>query len=93
MEPIRDCKDKLEGVAREILGAMSALNMEPEPLDPPTGVYLSSRDKWANHALRHLEAAFDLLKEYRDPRPGSGGGGGLVVVIEAGVASVKEKKS
>lgn len=65
MEPIRDCKDKLEGAAREILSAMSALNMEPELLESPTGIYLSSTDRWAAHALEHLNAAFELLQEYR----------------------------
>lgn len=80
MEPIRTYQDKLSGAAHEILSAISALNMEPEPIDGvPAGTYLSSSDKWAAHAMEHLHAAFDLIREYR------GGSHPIVKKIEEGV--------
>lgn len=62
MNPILDYSDPMSGAANEIISAMSALNMEPEPLETPEGIFLSERDKWAKHAIDHLRAALKLLK-------------------------------
>lgn len=62
MDPILDWHDPLQGAAHEIISAMSALNMEPEPLEVPEGAYLSERDRWAKHAMEHLRAALELLQ-------------------------------
>jgi len=57
-DPVRtkDPKEALQAALNEVVSAMSALNMEPEPLTTPTGVYLSERDVWAAHAMEHLRA-------------------------------------
>jgi len=62
MDPIDSWSDPLSGAANEIISAISALNMEPEPLEVPKGVFLSERDKWVEHAMAHLHAALKLLK-------------------------------
>lgn len=53
----------LKAARLEIIGAESALNMEPEPLEDVTeeDIFLSQRDKWVKHAMEHLGAAFQLL--------------------------------
>lgn len=53
--------DALIGALYETVSAMSALNMEPDPLPGLQGGYLSERDGWAKHAVEHLHAVFDLL--------------------------------
>lgn len=50
----------LEGIAHEIISGMSALNMEPLPLETPTGTYISDTDHWVRHAMVHFRAACQL---------------------------------
>lgn len=53
----------VQSALNEVVSAMSALNMEPRPLDKPEGDYLSERDAWAKHAMEHLRAAVQLLNK------------------------------
>ena len=53
----------LQHALSEIISAESALNMEPEPMEEPTGQYLSETDQWAAHAMEHLHAAFDTINK------------------------------
>ncbi len=66
MKPLTHYTNPLDGVVSELMSAMSALNMEPDPLprdqwpDKEGGpVYLSERDAWAKHSMEHMHAAFD----------------------------------
>lgn len=47
----------------EIISAMSALNMCPEPIENPhpEDMFLSELDRWAAHAYEHLNAAIRHL--------------------------------
>lgn len=58
-KPFEHYEDPFNGVANEIVSAMSALNMPAQPIkDPsPEAFYLSETDAWANHAMEHLRAA------------------------------------
>ena len=51
--------DPLHGIASEIISAMSALNMPPDPMETPKGEYLSERDNMVRHAMEHLKAAME----------------------------------
>jgi hypothetical protein len=64
--------DPFRGIAHEIINAMSALNMEPEPLAEENGLFLSQRDRWAAHAMEHLRMALDLHRseEHRQIKAG-----------------------
>lgn len=57
-----DYSDKLVGATLEIVSAISALNM-PDDVENPEGEYLSEKYKWAIHAMTHLEAALQLLRQ------------------------------
>ncbi len=63
MKPITNHPDPLHGAVSEIISAMSALNMEPNPLPiaEQTGRYLSETDGWAKHAMEHLQEACNQL--------------------------------
>lgn len=63
MKARTDYKDPLYGTVHEIISAMSSLNMHPEPMKKPTGEYLSETDRWANHAMEHLQAAVHMAEE------------------------------
>ena len=54
----------LHGAADQIMSAMSALHMPPEPVYGPLepGAYLSDSDHMVRHALEHLRAALDYLR-------------------------------
>ena len=65
-DPRTDYRDAPQGVITELISAMSALNMEPEPLPADqikhdTG-YLSDTDKWVRHAMEHLYAAYGMAQ-------------------------------
>ena len=62
-EPFMHYDDPFNGIASEIISAMSALNMEPEPMQKPVGKFLSESDKWVHHAMEHLKRAMDLHRE------------------------------
>jgi len=51
----------IQSAMNEIVSAISALNMEPDPLPVPEGKYLSEVDGWAKHAVEHLQAAIQTL--------------------------------
>lgn len=59
-EPKIDWDIPLQGIVYEVMSAMSSLNMEPSPLVPPKGTYLSETDEWVEHAMSHLTAACQL---------------------------------
>lgn len=63
--PRTDYVDPIEGARIELISAMSALNMEPSPIEHPIGPYLSDRDEWARHAYEHIIVAFGLLERVR----------------------------
>ncbi len=56
-------KSKTYGAIMETNSAITSLNMEPSPLESPTGPCLSERDYWARHAMEHLKAAQQLAVE------------------------------
>lgn len=62
--------DNILGALNEVTSAMSSLNMKPEPIPEVSNeAYLSESDKWAQHAMEHLQAAFEYLaKEIQDVR-------------------------
>jgi hypothetical protein len=49
----------LQLISFELAGAVSSLNMLPQPILNPTGEYLCDRDHWAQHAVEHIMAASD----------------------------------
>ncbi len=53
----------------ELVGAISSLNMEADPIIGATG-YLSETDAWAKHAVDHMHAVFVLLNEAYQEREG-----------------------
>jgi len=55
--------DAMRGVTFELIGAMSSLNMEPEPMKESTGSFLSESDTWASHAVEHIRAAIQLARK------------------------------
>lgn len=61
-EPMRG--GGVDGAIREIISAMSALNMPPQANTEASqdAFYLSERDHWAKHAYEHLVAAVDCLQ-------------------------------
>jgi hypothetical protein len=59
--------DPLQGAASEIISALSALNMHPNPIPadqqlPDNPGYLSNTDRWVEHAFDHLQAAMDCIR-------------------------------
>lgn len=56
--------DAIRGATSELVSAMSALNMYPDPLpsDSTEPRYLSECDGWAKHAYAHMHAAFVALQ-------------------------------
>lgn len=55
--PITTYDNPAGGARNELVSAMSALNMYPDPIPGATG-YLSEVDAWAKHAMEHMRAAF-----------------------------------
>lgn len=65
--PRTDHQNPLSGAVTELISAMSALNMHPEPLPADevkhdTG-YLADSDKWASYSMDHIGAAIDLIQK------------------------------
>ena len=65
--PRTNHQNLLSGAIAELISAMSALNMHPEPLPADevkqdTG-YLADSDKWAAHSMEHIGAAIDLIQK------------------------------
>jgi hypothetical protein len=58
-KPIEGLRNGIDGAINEITSAMSALNMEPEPLKNTygNGLWLSETDAWVSHAYEHLKVA------------------------------------
>jgi hypothetical protein len=52
-------------IRMELISAMSALNMPPEPIENPDGEYLSELDGMAQHSMAHISAAFRSFDEMR----------------------------
>jgi hypothetical protein len=54
----------VQTIMNEVVSAMSALNMHPEPKECPPGGngYLSETDAWAEHCMEHLR---NVLVELR----------------------------
>ena len=66
-KPIEGLKNSIDGAINEITSAMSALNMEPEPLNATlgNGNWLSETDAWAFHAYEHLQVAQEYCSQGR----------------------------
>jgi hypothetical protein len=66
-DPKVDYPESARGAVFEVMSAMSALNMYPEPLPLPEGAdperYLSECDGWAKHSMQHLHAAVQLCNK------------------------------
>lgn len=60
-EPMTGCKNPIQGAILEIISGISALNMPPDPIDPPEGDFLTERDRMVKHSLEHFNAAIDYL--------------------------------
>ena len=60
-EPFRNYEEPLRGAHSELVSAMSALNMNAEPIPGATG-YLSETDHWAKHSMEHLHAVAEQLQ-------------------------------
>ncbi len=65
--PNKSHDDKLQGAISELVSAMSALNMDADPIPGATG-YLADTDAWAKHAMEHLHAVFCLLNDAHTER-------------------------
>lgn len=52
-------------LSNEVVSAMSALNMYPEPKAAPEGAqgYLSETDAWATHCMEHLQSILEELNK------------------------------
>lgn len=71
-DPTPNFDQPVHSAVHEIISAMSALNMPPSPetdeamladIEKKQGVvYLSQSDKWAAHAMEHLQTAVELLR-------------------------------
>ena len=65
-EPKVDYPESARGAVFEVMSAMSALNMYPDPLPMSKEVaeeadrFLSESDGWAKHSMQHLHAAVEL---------------------------------
>lgn len=64
MEPLKLTDDLICDAYNEIISAISSLNMEPEPIENPSGKLLSETDKWVKHSVMHCEAALHRLDIY-----------------------------
>lgn len=53
-------EDPIRMGMHEVLSGISALNMDPDPIEGATG-FLSKTDNMAAHAVKHLTSAFDWL--------------------------------
>lgn len=54
-----DKSNPIRSVAGELISAMSALNMEPDPIKPAyeDDIFLSQVDAWAKHSMEHMRQA------------------------------------
>lgn len=62
-KPMLNMKSATHGAITELLSGVSALNMPPDPLEKPTGPFLSESDRWVKHAIEHFDAARDYILE------------------------------
>lgn len=70
-EPLKDCPENVRGILfaaiSELISSNSALNMEPEPMEPnknleyPSNVFLSNTDFWVNHSVEHINRAMEFI--------------------------------
>jgi hypothetical protein len=68
MEPIAyngdgSFQDRIWKATNELISAESSLNMPPEELPnlSDDDIFLSDRDRWANHAMKHIHNAIKIL--------------------------------
>lgn len=77
--PIEKYEDKIQGALNELVSAMSALNMPPDPILRPDLIergkevfgrpmFLTELDSWVKHSYEHLHAVFTLLNEAHKER-------------------------
>lgn len=60
-KPRKDYDDKKQGAIIEIISGLSALHMEPMPLNNGE-LFMSDNDHWVKHAVEHFHAAIELLR-------------------------------
>jgi hypothetical protein len=63
----KSTEDPILSAMHEIMNAISALNMPPQPIHPTeqrpdNNGYLSDVDYWAEHAVEHMRAALECLR-------------------------------
>lgn len=65
--PRVDKKHPISGAMSELMSAMSALNMLPEPIPAPEESlgFVSETDAWAKHSMEHMKAVWECLVEAR----------------------------
>ena len=78
--PILKYEDPIQGALNELVSAMSALNMDPDPiLQTPELIekgkehfgrpmFLTELDNWVKHSYEHLHAVFMLLNQAHTER-------------------------
>lgn len=57
--------DPKQAAIVEIISAVSALTMDPEPMEninPEYDHFLRDTDVWVHHAVEHLQAALEVLR-------------------------------
>lgn len=75
--PNKSYENPVQGALNEIISAMSALNMPPEPIEEPNKVtcdyrplFLSETDGMVQHAMEHMSAACEVLYKAYQEREG-----------------------
>jgi len=77
--PREKYEDSIQGAMNELVSAMSALNMAPDPILVPELIekgkehfgrpmFLTELDGWVKHSYEHLHAVFVLLNEAHKER-------------------------
>ena len=76
--PIEKYEDPIQGAMNELVSAMSALNMQPDPIEKTLEIlskenlgrpiFLTELDSWVKHSYEHLHAVFMLLNEAHKER-------------------------
>ena len=61
--PRKNYKDPVYGAILEMISAATSLQMEPMAIPRAKGIFLCERDKWAAHALKHINAALCILQK------------------------------
>ncbi len=64
-EPFKEDKNLVRCALSELVSAISSLNMEPDPIEKPDGIYLSDVDYFVKHSVEHIRQAIRYLEKLR----------------------------